>query len=79
MAQHANQNDYNAACEALANYYQYGNTASWLRIPPVTPGNSTAGGVVDEMVFHDIFYLAGVDTTQHVPRNADGGLNWTYR
>ena len=79
VAQYANQNDYNAACEALANYYQYSNTTYWLRIPPVTPGNQTAGGIVDEMVFHDIFYLAGVATTQFVPRNADGGLNWTYK
>ena len=71
--------DLNTACEALAEYYREANTSSWYRHPAPNPGNSTAGGVVDEMVFKDIFYLAGVDITAHVPRMPDGGLNWTYK
>jgi hypothetical protein len=79
VAAAAKAGDLNGACEALADYYQNGNSTAWLRIPAVTPGTGLAGGVVDEMVFNDTFYLAGVDITAHVPRNADGGFNWTYK
>ena len=74
-----NAGDLNEACEALADYYKTANTSSSLRHPSPPPSNSTAGGVVDEMVFKDIFYLSGVDITAHVPRMPDGGYNWTYK
>ena len=70
-----NAGDLNAACEALADYYKTANTSSSYRHPSPPPGNSTAGGVVDEMVFKDIFYLSGVDISAHVPRMPDGGYN----
>jgi Heparinase II/III N-terminus/Heparinase II/III-like protein len=77
VASFAAQNDLDSACEALATYYKTANTAAWLRIPNVpTPSSKLAGGVVDNMVFNDTFYLSGVDTTAKVPRNADGGLDW---
>jgi hypothetical protein len=72
----AKQGDLNSACEALAEYYRSANTSWWNRVPPVTPGNGTVGGQTDAMVFHDIFYLAGVDISAQVPRNAAGGLDW---
>jgi hypothetical protein len=72
-------NDLNTACEALAEYYKNANTSAWYRHSSPIPTNSTAGGIVDEMVFHDIWYLAGVDITSHIPRMPDGGLNWTYK
>ena len=68
--------DLNTACEALADYYRAANTTWWHRVPPVTPGKGMVGGQTDAMVLHDIFYLAGVDTSAKVPRNADGGLDW---
>lgn len=71
--------DLNTACEALATYYKTSNTTSWRRLPPVQPGNKMVGGATDAMVLHDVFYLAGVDISAKVPRNADGGLNWTYK
>ena len=80
VAAAAARGDAGAACEALAAYYAASGTAAWLRKPPPPPPSSRlAGGVVDAMVFHDVFYLAGVDTTAKVPRNADGGLDWLDR
>ena len=76
VAAAAARGDLDAACEALSDYYKTSNTSSWLRIPPVTPGNKLAGGIVDEMVFNDTFFLAGVSITAKVPRNADGGIDW---
>lgn len=72
----AYQGDYNTACEEIATYYAQGNSSAWWRLPPVTPGNTTAGGWADELVFHDIFNLHGVNEVAKIPRNADGGFDW---
>lgn len=78
VAAAAGAGDLNGACEALAVYYQTSGTANWLRLAntPI-PSNKLAGGVVDEMVFNDTFFLSGVGITAKVPRNADGG--WVLR
>ena len=67
------------ACVAIATYYRNGTSAPWLRIPPVKPGTTRAGGDVDDMVDKDMFSgfpspACGVK----IPRNADGGLEWTW-
>eukprot|EP00039_Didymoeca_costata_P006259 m.88716 g.88716 ORF g.88716 m.88716 type:complete len:721 (-) comp13184_c0_seq1:32-2194(-) len=70
--------DLGDACEEIATYYRKSNGASWLRIPPVKPGNGLVGGSVDAMVFHDVF--SGFPSPSRpckIGRNADGGLNWT--
>ena len=80
VAAAAARGDAGGACAALASYYASSNTSAWLRRPPPPPPSSRmAGGAVDAMVLHDIFYLAGVEATAHVPRNGDGGLDWLYR
>ena len=80
VAAAAARGDAGGACEALAAYYASSNTSAWLRRPPPPPPSSRmAGGAVDAMVLHDVFYLAGVGATARVPRNADGGLDWLYR
>jgi hypothetical protein len=71
--------DYGAACDALAAYYASGNSSWWLRLPPVAPGTGLAGGLPDAVVFNDSYYLQGVQLTEIVPRNADGGLDWIYK
>lgn len=76
VAAAASAGDLNTACEALATYYQSSNSTWWLRVPPVTPGTGMAGGIPDDMVLRDVFYLAGVNLSAHIPRNADGGLDW---
>ena len=68
--------DLNAACEALAFYYQNSNSSYWLRHGPITPGTNLAGGEADAIVFNDTFNLRGVTLTTRIPRNSDGGLNW---
>lgn len=80
VAAAAARGDHDAACEALAAYYATSGTASWFR-PASTPAPSSrvVGGATDAMVMHDIFYLAGVTTSAKIPRNADGGLDWTDR
>ena len=80
VAAAAARGDAGGACEALATYYATASSASWLRLPaPPPPSTRLAGGTVDPMVLHDIFYLSGVDATAKVPRNADGGLDWLDR
>ena len=78
VAAAAGRGDLDAACEALAAYYASSNTSSWLRIAPVAPGTGRVGpgSLVDNVVDLDEFYLAGVDTSGKIPRNADGGLDW---
>jgi hypothetical protein len=73
--------DLDAACEALAAYYAAANTSYWLRIAPVTPGTGRVGNnsEVDNVVDHDYFYMAGVDTGAVIPRLPDGGFNWTFK
>jgi len=75
----AARGDMDAACEALAAYYASSATAAWWRRPAPAPSSRLVGGVTDEMVFNDTFYLAGVGLSSRIPRNADGGLDWTYR
>lgn len=79
VASAAERGDLDAACEELATYYATSNTSWWLRHAPVKPGTGMVGGVTDAMVLHDVFYLAGVGATAHIPRNADGGLDWIDR
>jgi len=79
VAAAAGRGDLGAACDALAAYYLTSPTAAWLRVPPVAPGTGLAGGVADAIVFNDTFYLSGVSLTTHVPRNADGGLDWLWK
>lgn len=73
--------DLDSACEALASYYQTSNTSSWLRRGAVKPGTGRVGNgsLVDNAVNFDIYFLAGVQTTGKIPRNADGGLDWLYK
>ena len=75
----ASHRNYNLACEALVEYYKTSNSSSKLRRKIVTPGTKRIGGAIDAMVEHDIYALAGVDTTAKVPRLPDGGLDWTYK
>lgn len=81
VASAAGSGDLDTACEALAAYYASSNSSYWLRIPPVKPGTGRVGNgsLVDNAVDYDIYYMAGVTTTGKIPRNADGGLNWTYK
>jgi hypothetical protein len=81
VAAAAGRGDLDAACEALAAYYEASNTSSWLRVAPVAPGTGRVGpgSLVDNAVDNDIYYLAGVDTTGKIPRNADGGLDWVNK
>ena len=81
VASAAGSGDLDTACEALAAYYASSNSSYWLRIPPVKPGTGRVGNgsLVDNAVDHDIYYMAGVTTTGKIPRNADGGLDWTYK
>jgi hypothetical protein len=72
----AAKGDLGSACGELALYFSTGNSSSWLRLPPVRPGTGRAGGQVDDLVGHDIFYLGGVKVTAKVPRNTDGGIDW---
>jgi hypothetical protein len=73
--------DLDGACEALAAYYAAANTSSWLRIPPVAPGTGRVGNgsLVDNAVDRDYIYMAGVDTGAVIPRNPDGGFDWTFK
>ena len=80
VAAAAARGDHGAACEALADYYMTSGTAPWFRPASTpTPSSRVVGGATDEMVFHDIFTLAGVTCSAKIPRNADGGLRWIYR
>lgn len=67
-------------CEAIAEYYRTSNTsATWWRLPPVSPGSTLAGGAVDQMVFHDIFTgFPSPSGPVKLNRNPDGGLPWTW-
>lgn len=56
------------ACDALATYYS--GSVAWLRVPPVAPGTSMAGGHADDLVLRDVFYLSGVKQTAKIPRKA---------
>lgn len=75
----AAKGDRGAACQAIADYYRHGNSTSWHRIGPVTPGARMMGGDVDAMVLNDSYCCfpspAGPVT---IPRTANGGLNWTW-
>jgi len=81
VAGNASAGDLDAACEALAAYYAAANTSYWLRVAPVAPGTGRvgAGSLVDNAVDHDLYYMAGVDTSGVIPRNADGGLDWVNK
>ncbi len=69
--------DLGGACEALADYYQKGNSSAWLRISTSpAPSSRKAGGDADDLVEHDIFHLSGVGQVAKVPRNPDGGIDW---
>ena len=78
VSEAAAASDLGGACEALARYYREGNTSAWLRLPATpSPSVKTAGGDADALVEHDIFHLTGVGQVAKIPRNPDGGLNWT--
>ena len=81
VAAAATRGDLDSACEALAAYYAAANTSYWLRVGPVAPGTGRVGkgSLVDDVVDKDYYYMAGVDTWGVIPRNADGGLDWTNK
>lgn len=71
--------DLGSACELLASYYRKGNTSAWLRLPRTPkPSARRAGGDADDLVQRDVFHLSGVEQVARIPRNKDGGLDWTY-
>lgn len=76
----AKHKDFAFACDELAKYYKEGNSSAWLRMPTVKPGGTAlAGGTVDMMVLHDVFTMeTGSPGGDKIPRNADGGLWWTW-
>jgi hypothetical protein len=47
VAAAAARGDLDSACDALAAYYAACDSGSWLRVPPVTPGNGSVGGLTD--------------------------------
>ena len=71
--------DLGAACQHISDYYRNANTSAWFRSPTTPkPGSGLVGGNVDAMVFNDTFW--GFPSPTHpckIPRNADGGLQWT--
>eukprot|EP00947_MAST-08B_sp_MAST-8B-sp1_P002226 g2226.t1 len=72
--------DNDEACSLLAEYYRTSNGSRWLRLPSTpAPSSRRAGGDADDLVESDVFHLSGVGEVAKVPRNADGGIDWTYQ
>ena len=72
--------DRGKACQAIADYYRHGTSASWHRMkkPPV-PGTAMAGGTVDAMVLNDTYSgFPSPSGPVKIPRTASGGITWTW-
>ena len=72
--------EWKKACNEMLNYYKNGSSGSWLRdIPDVdyTPEQIAAYvAAADAIVDNDAYTYQSM--TGVIPRNADGGLDWTY-
>ena len=71
--------DLGAACQHISDFYKNSNSSARFRLRKTPkPGNGLAGGAVDQIVFNDTF--SGFPSPTYpckIPRNADGGLQWT--
>ena len=63
------------ACDELLEYYRTGNSGTWLRTKPITPGNDLDPKA--DTLCADTFSF--YDQTATVPRLTNGHLNWDYR
>ena len=70
------------ACEAVVLYYKTSNSSAasaQLRLPVApTPSTRRVGGRTDALVDNDEYYSDTCSCAAKVPRDAAGGLNWTF-